>query len=60
MEKFLQEAKASSRVLATLSGREKNRILGEMAQALRDNAADLVNANALDMADGKKNNLSSA
>lgn len=60
MESFLQEAKASSRVLAMISGREKNRILNEMAQALRENTRDLVNANNLDMADGKKNNLSSA
>ena len=60
MEKFLKEAKESSRVLSALSGREKNRILKEMAQALRDNTSDLVKANALDMADGEKNNLSSA
>ena len=60
MESFLQEAKASSRVLATISGREKNRILSEMAQALRDQTADLVKANALDMREGEKNNLTSA
>ncbi|MEA3330633.1 MAG: glutamate-5-semialdehyde dehydrogenase, partial [Campylobacterota bacterium] len=60
MEAFLQEAKNSSRVLSTLSGREKNRILKEMAQALRDNDESLINANALDMSDGKRNNLSSA
>ncbi len=29
MEAFLQEAKASSRVISTLSGAEKNRILKE-------------------------------
>jgi len=60
MENFLQEAKASSRVLAAISGREKNRILNEMAQALRDNTDNLIKANALDMADGEKNNLTSA
>jgi len=60
MESFLQEAKESSRVLAAISGREKNRILNEMAQALRDNTEDLVKANSLDMSDGKKNNLTSA
>ena len=37
MEAFLQEAKASSRVLSTLSGTEKNSILRAMAQGLRDN-----------------------
>lgn len=60
MEKFLQEAKSSSRVLAAISGREKNRILNEMAQALRDHTADLVKANALDMVEGEKNNLTTA
>ncbi len=60
MELFLQEAKDSSRVLSTLSGRDKNRILKEMAQALRDNSLDLLNANAIDMSEGKQNNLSSA
>ncbi|MGB5965418.1 MAG: glutamate-5-semialdehyde dehydrogenase [Sulfurimonadaceae bacterium] len=60
MEAFLQEAKNSSRVLATLSGREKNRILKEMAQALRENSSELIHSNSLDMNDGKKSNLSSA
>lgn len=60
MEKFLQEAKESSRILSTLSGREKNRILREMAQALRTNSESLVNQNKKDMEDGEKNNLSSA
>ncbi len=60
MEAFLQEAKNSSRVLSTLSGREKNRILKEMAQALRENTPMLIEANLLDMRDGKNNNLSSA
>ena len=60
MESFLQEAKASSRILAAISGREKNRILNEMAQALRDHTSDLVKANTLDMREGEKNNLTSA
>ena len=60
MEAFLKEAKSSSRVLATISGREKNRILNEMAQALRDNSSNLVAQNKKDMEDGEKNNLSSA
>jgi glutamate-5-semialdehyde dehydrogenase len=57
MEAFLQEAKASSRVLAALSGADKNRILKEMAEALRENAGDIIKANALDMADAEANNL---
>ena len=60
MEAFLQEAKASSRVLAALSGADKNRILREMAQALRLNAEDIIEANALDMADAETNNLAPA
>jgi len=60
MEKFLQEAKSASRVLSTLSGRNKNRVLLEMAAALRTNTSDLLAANALDMSDGEKNNLTSA
>ncbi|MDD2790361.1 MAG: glutamate-5-semialdehyde dehydrogenase [Sulfurimonas sp.] len=60
MEKFLQEAKAASRVLSTLSGAEKNRILHEMAAALRSNTMDLLEANAIDMSEGKKNELSLA
>lgn len=60
MEIFLQEAKSASRVLSLLSGAQKNRVLKEMANALRANTMDLIEANALDMADGKKNNLSSS
>ena len=54
MEKFLQEAKSASRVLNTLSGKEKNRILKEMAQALRANTLVLLEENAKDMSDVKK------
>jgi glutamate-5-semialdehyde dehydrogenase len=60
MEAFLQEAKASSRVLSTLSGADKNRILKEMATALRANTGDILKANALDMADAERNNLASS
>jgi glutamate-5-semialdehyde dehydrogenase len=57
MEAFLAKAKESSRVLSTLSGAEKNRILKEMAEALRTNTPTLLKANALDMADAEVNNL---
>ncbi len=60
MEKFLEEAKASSRVLAKLSGADKNRILREMANALRANTMEIMESNAKDMADAETNNLSSA
>ena len=60
MEQFLSEAKSASRVLGSLSGREKNRILKEMAVALRENSKELLVANKLDMIDGEKNNLTAA
>ena len=60
MEKFLEKAKSGSRVLASISGAEKNRILKEMAQALRVQTPKLIEANKLDMEDGEKNKLSSA
>ena len=60
MEQFLEEAKSGSRVLSTISGSEKNRILKEMAGALRNNTTNLLEANALDMSDGEKNSLTSA
>lgn len=60
MEQFLQEAKSASRVLSALSGREKNRVLKEMANAIRSNTMNLIEANALDMSDADKNSLSLA
>ncbi|QOR62500.1 glutamate-5-semialdehyde dehydrogenase [Sulfurovum sp. ST-21] len=60
MEVFLQEAKASSRVLAQLNGAQKNRVLREMAKALRMQSREILNANALDMADADKNDLTPA
>ncbi|WP_041675145.1 glutamate-5-semialdehyde dehydrogenase [Sulfurimonas autotrophica] len=60
MEQFLKEAKSASRVLNTLSGSDKNKILREMANALRANTMDLMEANAIDMLEGEKNRLSSA
>ncbi len=60
MEQFLQEAKAASRVLSLLSGADKNRILREMAASLRANTMNIIEANALDMSEGRSNHLSSA
>ncbi|RUM66707.1 MAG: glutamate-5-semialdehyde dehydrogenase [Sulfurimonas sp.] len=60
MEQFLQEAKASSRILSQLSGREKNQILHEMARALRANTMSIIEANASDMRDAQSNALSLA
>jgi glutamate-5-semialdehyde dehydrogenase len=60
MENFLKEAKASSRILNELSGAQKNKILVQMAQALRSNTMNIMEANALDMRDAEVNNLTSA
>ena len=60
MEAFLEEAKASSRVLSTLSGSEKNRILRAMAAKLREEASAILEANAEDMRNAQTNNLSAA
>ena len=49
METFLQEAKAAGRVLLELGGAEKNRLLREMAAALRASTMDILEANAQDM-----------
>jgi len=60
VEQFLQKAKDASRVLLTVSGADKNRILKQMADALRENSEDILNANKIDMQDADKNNLTPA
>jgi glutamate-5-semialdehyde dehydrogenase len=60
MEQFLETAKRGSRVLAQISGADKKRILREMAEALRANTMSILEANAKDMRDADKNDLSSA
>ena len=60
MKDFLEKAKSASRILSTISGAQKNRILKEMAVALRNNTTELLEANAKDMADAETNNLSPA
>lgn len=60
MEQFLEKAKSASRVLATLSGNERNRILREMAEALRANTMNIIEANAIDMKHAEEENLTSS
>ncbi len=60
MEQFLEKAKSASRTLSTLSGSERNRILREMAEALRANTMNIIEANALDMRNAQENDLSSS
>ncbi|MFZ2969199.1 MAG: glutamate-5-semialdehyde dehydrogenase [Sulfuricurvum sp.] len=57
MEQFLAHAKSASRVLATMGGDERNRILREMAHALRANTMNIMEANAIDMRNAQENNL---
>ncbi|MGB5867691.1 MAG: aldehyde dehydrogenase family protein, partial [Arcobacteraceae bacterium] len=60
MEDFLKKAKASSRIVSQLSGKEKNKILLEMAEALRKNDEIILKENKKDMINADENNLSSA
>jgi glutamate-5-semialdehyde dehydrogenase len=60
MEAFLQQAKASARVLSTLDGQTKTKILNDMADALEQNYQTIVTHNEIDLANGKENNLSTA
>jgi glutamate-5-semialdehyde dehydrogenase len=60
MEKFLQDAKESSKLLRSLSGAKKNLVLRDMAAALQENRDALIKANSIDMQSGKNSNLSEA
>lgn len=60
MEEFLQKAKSASRIVATMSGSERNRILRQMANALRDNTAKIIEANCIDMSKADGYNISSS
>ncbi len=60
METFLKSAKESSRLVSQLSNKEKNNILLQMAQALRDNNNLIIQQNRKDLIDADTNNLSSA
>ncbi len=60
MKDFLEKAKASTPIIATLDGKTKNKILNEMADALLENSAFIVTENAKDMQAGKANALDSA
>lgn len=60
MEQFLEKAKSASRIVATMSGSERNRILREMATALRSNTARIIEANTIDMRKADDENLASS
>ncbi len=60
MTQLAKQAKAASRELARLTTAEKNACLLAMAEAIQQNAAAIISANALDMEAGAKTGLSSA
>ncbi|WP_457597251.1 glutamate-5-semialdehyde dehydrogenase [Hydrogenimonas sp.] len=60
MQKYLQEAKEASSVLATLSGEVKNRMLRRIADKLVERSGEIIAQNRLDMEAGEKAGLSSA
>jgi len=60
MKEFLQKAKASTTIIATLDGKTKNRILNEMADTLVAHTDEIVSENKKDMEAGKKSNLDAA
>ena len=60
MEQFLEKAKSASRIVATMSGSERNRILREMANALRANTMSILKANAVDMGNADGYGISSS
>ncbi|WP_456450627.1 glutamate-5-semialdehyde dehydrogenase [Hydrogenimonas sp.] len=60
MENYLKEAKAAASTLATLSGEVKNRVLHRIADALVAQRGRILDANAVDMEEGRQSGLSSA
>lgn len=58
MEKFLNMAKESSRIVSQLDNKRKNSILLQMAQALRDNSTLIIHQNREDILLAEENNLS--
>ena len=60
MENFLNDAKQASGLIATLSGKIKNKVLNDMVDALIANTDFICDENKKDMEAGEINNLSSA
>lgn len=60
MEHFLEKAKVASRIVSTMSGSERNRMLREMAESLRANTMSIIEANAIDMRNADANNLAAS
>ncbi len=60
LEKMGKEAKAASYQLALLSSKEKNRVLGKIADYLESHAQDILAANEQDLQEARDNGLSDA
>ncbi len=60
IEKIAKKAQLASRVLANLSGETKNKVLTDMAAALIADQAQILKANAKDIAQAKKDKLKPA
>ena len=60
MELFLNEAKKASRIISTLSGELKNKVLKDMATSLKENSTFICLENEKDIKSGNENNLSNA
>jgi len=60
MQEFLEKAKASAQIIATMKSATKSRVLKEMADALIAHTAQIIVENSKDMQAGKENGLESA
>ena len=60
MEDILKSVKEASRVIATLKGEVKRKVLREMADRIEKYQKDIIEANKKDLEYAKENNLSSA
>ena len=57
MQQFLEQAKKSSRLISTLSGDIKNKVLIDMSEALIEHCDYIIEHNNKDMEAGKENKL---
>jgi len=60
MTRLAQDARAAAKVLALAPADQKNRALEAMERAIRANCADILKANAEDVADARANGATSA
>jgi len=60
MNSFLKNLKHSSYIISSLEPSEKNKILYQMANALRDNCLEIIEENRKDVLAGKNSGLNSA